>query len=1056
MMKKLRAFIKEGEMDNNQAAAPGKKKPKPGAFTNKQQTPKNQNDKTIDTEQSNTKAVKPDAPLKADVDNQEKVNLKGPKTKVILNPKLELKNPPISPSVKEEVSLLEKLRQYSYIKGGKPYTGKRKLNHAYKVYNRGHYKNKPYNVADQSELTSTAPTYIPPKDRAKWVARHKKGQEIGYKHKGAPQSHIAEADKVSSKYHESMIGQHQKGLAASGADAKKRKDHLNQIKVNRDALKKLPVKEGEVLNKSQLFGGLKALTALRRKRGDLDKKNGSVSDQTNKFREKQADTRYSRLKKANEEIGPNKKTKLHMGTSWDQRVKQALHDRKATIRAKSIVGEMTGKILGPYIKAASQDDFRGSLSHHKYTHRMKKHKWGISKAVDRLTKKEDIKEMTNDKAKKIVGKFWKGKNISDKKLDKALDKRALNRQAQPTQGYRYKASEETIHEMTKAKLAAYIPAAHASVLKKKDEYHPSPKGARSNAYKIIQRTKNIGKAANKLATEDLKHYNVDYTFGPPGKTHTITKRYKLPGKVKPEDHIKVLPDHHELIKKGYRKGKVELCKEDSAVGTPNPTFGDTPALGNKIPKIKTGKSKIKAPGSMMKPISELSVDKYHSVMHAASDKARTVPKGSNEYKKHSKAVKWAAKQMDKLDELSTGLLTRYTRAAAKDTQKVEKHYTDAVAKGDTKVDFVKMFRKVGNRAVGIKKAQRKIGHNVNEMAPPIKINKQHFDAMGDKAKSQIAQAVKPRIRVPVQSTKTSLPTPMKPHNDTKPGIPHGYVLHTNPHNGVSSYVHPDLEKKQTTFQKAGGTPKSGIHVADVLKKRTQKGTGIKAKGVGLGGAGGPKPLSTTPSTAGTPPPTSKPKVATPKATDARSAEVKSLRQKHVMNAFVKKNKTLTNQSVKTPTAPKAKASGGHPLIGAFFKGLRKSINAEYQSSPTLTIIREAVHSKGGGTKGGEGSKGQDTGGDEHPITVFRKAIQLRQPVKLTHHAGDHTMVEPETAHHMLHHYQTLKPDRKLQMVNRVWHSAKEFDDVHQGKPPKIGTFGDMNRHWSLKGIKQAT
>ena len=1070
-MKSLRSIL-EGEMDNNQAAAPGKKRPKPGAFT-KQQTTKNQNNKEVDTEEPNVQGLKPNKPVdNSNVDNQQKVNLKGRKTPVILNPKLEIKNPPMAPSVEEDVKhLLEKLRQISYVKGGKPYapTHHRKLNHRYKVYDRGHYKAKPYEVADRGDLTIKAPSYIPSKDRAKWVQRHTQGKEYGYKHKGTP---------VVYSTH-----------------------------------------EGEVLDKSQLFSGKKAMSLLTRMRAKQD-----------------GDTHKS------------KEGKLIGG--WDARLKQAIHTKKAANRADQVVGE------------------------------------------------NNVFEMTNSKAKKVIDRFWKGKKVKDKKLDKALDKRALSRQPQQTQGFRYKAQEETIHEMSRGKTASYIKAAHANVMKRKADYHPNPKDARSNTLKIIKRTAGIGKAADKLA-EELKHYNVDYHFGPPGgpQAHTITKRYKLPGKVDPEDHIKVLPDHHNMIKQGYRKGKTQLHKEDV------------------------------------------------------------------------------------VNELSTNLLTRYTRKAAKDTQKIEKDYIHKVTTGQKDTDFVKMFRKVGNRAVGMKHAQQKIGHNVNEieeaqwmyhgsansgikelkpdrseymvdraigshfaanpdisnkftkksgssysasreapqpgklykarapkrseletvpqgkhsdqnaiaahvghtvfsqpehkdlfknwvqhtrnvdeptaekihsrlsqgqslskkefghnansggsfrsfvsnfgglqsdkhrqeivghyldiqkkkgikgltyqntspeetgrigqrskksyiihhpseiqleeigevrddfvneMAPPINIKPSEVNTLGPTARSQI----KPRVRVKAGSQPAGGVTgaPFKP-----PEIPSGAIKHVNPINKTITHDISGInsERKggvggQQPFHKPGGTTKTA---QTILPKRRGLGPNKtkSSAGVGLGGAGGPKPQSA-------------PKVATPNPTNTKATEVKSLTKKHRLDNYLKKRDEkikgldVTPKTPKTPKEPKpTKTKGGQGIVGSFVKGFFDKLqHNEYQPSPTLRIIREAVHSKGGGAKGAAGAKGQDTGsGDEHPISVFRKAIQLRQSVPLKHQNGDTTTVHPEIAHHMLHHYNGLQhPEHKLQMVSRVWHSSSEFNDVRNGRPAKSGTFGTKKQHWALKGIQK--
>lgn len=124
----------------------------------------------------------------------------------------------------------------------------------------------------------------------------------------------------------------------------------------------------------------------------------------------------------------------------------------------------------------------------------------------------------------------------------------------------------------------------------------------------------------------------------------------------------------------------------------------------------------------------------------------------------------------------------------------------------------------------------------------------------------------------------------------------------------------------------------------------------------------------------------------------------------------------------------------------------------------LEII-EARHSKGGGAKGSSkmdsrvgkvGAGGQDTEGDDHPINIMRKAIDLGRPVKLSHQKGGHTMIEPHVAHKLLTTYAGHKTAaHKTQMINSIWHSPEGFKAAAAGKPLE----GPKKRGISLGGSK---
>jgi hypothetical protein len=103
------------------------------------------------------------------------------------------------------------------------------------------------------------------------------------------------------------------------------------------------------------------------------------------------------------------------------------------------------------------------------------------------------------------------------------------------------------------------------------------------------------------------------------------------------------------------------------------------------------------------------------------------------------------------------------------------------------------------------------------------------------------------------------------------------------------------------------------------------------------------------------------------------------------------------------------------------------------------------------SKGKAGAKGQDTEGDQHPINVARKAVDLRSPVTLKHSNKETTSISPNVGHKVLQNYGKLqRPHEKEAMVSQIWGSAKGLSDHLEGKkhsPKPV--------HWALKGIPRA-
>lgn len=153
-----------------------------------------------------------------------------------------------------------------------------------------------------------------------------------------------------------------------------------------------------------------------------------------------------------------------------------------------------------------------------------------------------------------------------------------------------------------------------------------------------------------------------------------------------------------------------------------------------------------------------------------------------------------------LNEISKEKTHQYVMGAIKDSKAQEKKGTEAVAKGDVNHDWVKTFRKIGNRAVGIKRAERRIGFSMKHMQQEAAISDKEFENLRQttlgKGRSVTVDGKKEEGKKPTFKVKARVKAGTeKP--DKKPDIPQGYVKQVNPHNGAVSYVHPPLGKKSS-------------------------------------------------------------------------------------------------------------------------------------------------------------------------------------------------------------------------------------------------------------------
>lgn len=80
-------------------------------------------------------------------------------------------------------------------------------------------------------------------------------------------------------------------------------------------------------------------------------------------------------------------------------------------------------------------------------------------------------------------------------------------------------------------------------------------------------------------------------------------------------------------------------------------------------------------------------------------------------------------------------------------------------------------------------------------------------------------------------------------------------------------------------------------------------------------------------------------------------------------------------------------------------------------------------------KGKVGAAGQDTTGDDHPINMARKAIDLNSTIIFRHENGQRTYLTPELAEFIIYEYVSLmKPGPKERFINQIWASRKGLDD----------------------------
>ncbi len=127
------------------------------------------------------------------------------------------------------------------------------------------------------------------------------------------------------------------------------------------------------------------------------------------------------------------------------------------------------------------------------------------------------------------------------------------------------------------------------------------------------------------------------------------------------------------------------------------------------------------------------------------------------------------------------------------------------------------------------------------------------------------------------------------------------------------------------------------------------------------------------------------------------------------------------------------------------KSKRVATRMSYEDTNLSAIRRvldEAIHKKGGGKKGRGGSKGQDTEGDDHPINIARKVIDMGRAATFTHKNKERTNMKPEMAHHMLIAYSKhQRPEEKEQMIKQVWDKPSGLHDYLRGilHKPKLKT-----------------
>ena len=85
------------------------------------------------------------------------------------------------------------------------------------------------------------------------------------------------------------------------------------------------------------------------------------------------------------------------------------------------------------------------------------------------------------------------------------------------------------------------------------------------------------------------------------------------------------------------------------------------------------------------------------------------------------------------------------------------------------------------------------------------------------------------------------------------------------------------------------------------------------------------------------------------------------------------------------------------------------------------------HSFGGGPKGKQGSKGQETDGDLHIVNQLRKIIDMETPMEI--HFLDKSRLEVNwtTAAMVVGRYDRLRTSiQKEKMINEIWASSSKF------------------------------
>jgi hypothetical protein len=82
---------------------------------------------------------------------------------------------------------------------------------------------------------------------------------------------------------------------------------------------------------------------------------------------------------------------------------------------------------------------------------------------------------------------------------------------------------------------------------------------------------------------------------------------------------------------------------------------------------------------------------------------------------------------------------------------------------------------------------------------------------------------------------------------------------------------------------------------------------------------------------------------------------------------------------------------------------------------------------------GECSAGQDTSGDDHPINIARKILNLGYPLSVRFWDGAVVDIPCEIAGYIMSYYMMLdKPSQKEQMIFQIWSSERGMADYLVG------------------------